>query len=114
MTRLIIITMLRLEPQSLSRSSPRPLRKIVGTSTRLIRVLERPSFLRNNSYANSYVKRYRSPTKLENWIYSSVEKKSRIFFPRIKEIFFTLSFVNDLLVRWIVISFFLSFFFLSF
>lgn len=51
MTRLIIITMLRLEPQSLSRSSPRPLRKIVGTSTRLIRVLERPSFLRNNSYA---------------------------------------------------------------
>lgn len=110
MTRLIIITMLRLEPQSLSRSSPRPLRKIVGTSTRLIRVLERPSFLRNNSY----VKRYRSPTKLENWIYSSVEKKSRIFFPRIKEIFFTSSFVNDLLVRWIVISFFLSFFFLSF
>lgn len=110
MTRLIIITMLRLEPQSLSRSSPRPLRKIVGTSTRLIRVLERPSFLRNNSYA----KRYRSPTKLENWIYSSVEKKSRIFFPRIKEIFFTSSFVNDLLVRWIVISFFLSFFFLSF
>lgn len=105
MTRLIIITMLRLEPQSLSRSSPRPLRKIVGTSTRLIRVLERPSFLRNNSYATC--EKISIANKLENWIYSSVEKKSRIFFPRIKEIFFTSSFVNDLLVRWIVISFFL-------
>lgn len=112
MTRLIIITMLRLEPQSLSRSSPRPLRKIVGTSTRLIRVLERPSFLRNNSYANMR----KNIDRQQNWKigYSSVEKKWRIFFPRIKEIFFTSSFINDLLVRWIVISFFLSFFFLSF
>lgn len=103
MTRLIIITMLRLEPQYLSRSSPRPLRKIVGTSTRLIRVLEpirRPSFLRDNSYANTW-KDSRVANKIGNLLdIGSVEKKSRIFhfFPRIKEIFF-LSSVNDSLVR---------------
>lgn len=77
MTRLIIITMLRLEPQSLSRSSPRPLRKIVGTSTRLIRVLERPSFLRNNSYANMR----KDIDRQQNWKigYIRPSKRNRIF-----------------------------------
>lgn len=77
MTRLIIITMLRLEPQSLSRSSPRPLRKIVGTSTRLIRVLERPSFLRNNSYANMR----KDIDRQQNWKieYIRPSKRNRVF-----------------------------------
>lgn len=92
MTRLIIITMLRLEPQSLSRSSPRPLRKIVGTeSTRLISSSAYSPFLSPRQFVREHVERYRVANEIGNLLdIGSVEKKSRIFhfFPRIKEIFF--------------------------
>lgn len=82
MTRLIIITMLRLEPQYLSRSSPRPLRKIVGTSTRLIRVLERrfaalpfSATIRTRTRG----KIVESPTKLEIYWILDPSRRNRVF-----------------------------------